>query len=541
MKHRLLYIPIAVLLLLSFADCAKKGNPSGGPRDTIPPKIVRSKPENYSTHFKGDEIEILFDEYIKLNNLGTELVISPPLTYDPIITPLNVSKTLKIKILDTLLPNTTYSFNFGRSIEDNNEGNVFEYFKYVFSTGSYIDSLTLKGRVRDAKLIAPEFPALVMLYEINESYSDSIVYSKKPTYVTVTKDSTGVFEFTNLKEGTYQLIALYEKTRNYTFQPESDKIGFAAQPVRLPSDSSYVLTLFKEDLPYRLSRPQQVNKNQIIFGYTGIADSFRIKPISEVPPDFEAISYHDRQKDSIHYWFKPETDRDSIVFEIKNNLKTDTAVVRIKNLYADSLKMTPLKTGTLKLKDSFKLAANTPLVDYNPEKLEVFTKDSTFLKPEISLDSRVNTAAVSFPKKEDDSYTLTVLPGAFTDFFGKTNDTLSFRVNTKPASEYGTLRVFLENISSYPVLIQLADQKYKVVSEAYLTEETENSVYFDELNPDTYYLRIIYDENNNRKWDSGNFLNRKMPEQIIYYPKLIEVRANWSLNETFILNNKNSN
>ena len=109
--------------MLSFVDCAKKGTPSGGPRDSIPPVIVRSSPENYSINFTGDEIEIRFDEYIKLKDINKELIISPPMKYAPIITPLSTSKRLKIKLLDTLKPNTTYSFNFGKSIVDNNEGN----------------------------------------------------------------------------------------------------------------------------------------------------------------------------------------------------------------------------------------------------------------------------------------------------------------------------------------------------------------------------------------------------------------------------------
>jgi hypothetical protein len=134
-KHRLLYIPIILLFLLSFVDCAKKGTPSGGPRDTIPPVIVKSSPENYSTNFEGKEIEIRFDEYIKLKDIQKELIISPPMKFNPVITPLSTSKSLKIKLIDTLKPNTTYSFNFGNSIVDNNEENKFPYFKYVFFHG----------------------------------------------------------------------------------------------------------------------------------------------------------------------------------------------------------------------------------------------------------------------------------------------------------------------------------------------------------------------------------------------------------------------
>jgi len=159
--YRLLYIPIVFLFLLSFTDCAKKGRPSGGLRDTIAPVILRSAPENFTTNFKNNEIRITFDEFIKLKDISKELIISPPLKYPPVITPLSVSKVLKIKILDTLKDNTTYSFNFGNSILDNNEGNLFPNYKYVFSTGSYIDSLTLKGTAIDALLPKTDFPTTV--------------------------------------------------------------------------------------------------------------------------------------------------------------------------------------------------------------------------------------------------------------------------------------------------------------------------------------------------------------------------------------------
>ncbi len=294
MKHRLLYIPIAFLFILSFADCAKKGTPSGGPRDTIPPVIVRSSPENYTTNFTGSEIEIRFDEYIKLKEVNKELIISPPMKYTPIITPLSTSKTLRIKILDTLKPNTTYSFNFGNSIVDNNEENKFEYYKYIFSTGSYIDSLKLSGRVKDAQLIAPEIPTTVMLYEANEAFTDSIIYSEKPTYITVTKDSTGVFELTNLKEGKYLLLALKEKNNDYIFQPQNDKIGFEKELITIPTDSSYTLTLFKETPDYKFVRASQVGKNHIVFGYEGRADSIDIELLSEKPGSDEyAIAFVD--------------------------------------------------------------------------------------------------------------------------------------------------------------------------------------------------------------------------------------------------------
>lgn len=533
MKHRLLYIPIAFLFMLSFVDCAKKGTPSGGPRDTIPPVIVRSSPENYSTNFTGDEIEIRFDEYIKLKDLTKELIISPPMKYTPIITPLSTSKTLKIKLIDTLKPNTTYSFNFGKSIVDNNEGNQFEYFKYIFSTGSYIDSLKLSGKVKDAQLISPEIPTTVMLYEANESFNDSLVYSEKPTYITVTKDSTGTFELTNLKEGNYLLLALKEKTNDYIFQPKNDKIGFLNEQVSVPSDSIYTLTLFKENPDYKLARPSQVGKNHIVFGYEGHADSLDVKLLSEVQQDYVATTFKDEKKDTLHYWFKPAIETDSLNFRVVNGNIIDTVTVRMRELYKDSLNISAVKTGVLKLKDTFKLRANTPLVSFDAEKFQVMAKDSSLVEATIKLNKEYNWAEVFFPKKEEESYSIELLPGALTDFFEKTNDTLNYSLNTRLSSDYGTLNLTLINVNRFPVIVQMLDSKYNVVAEEYLSEN--KTVFFDELSPDKYFLRIIYDDNQNGRWDTGSFLKRMEPEKIVYYPTQIEVRANWSLNETFTL------
>jgi hypothetical protein len=180
--HRLLYIPIALLFLLSFIDCAKKGRPTGGALDTIPPVILKTSPENYSINFSENEMRITFDEYIKLKELQKNLLISPPMTYAPVITPLSTSKTLKIQLLDTLKENTTYSINFGKSIVDNNEANAYDYYKYVFSTGSYIDSLKLSGTVGDIKFPKTTEPMTVMLYEMTEDFNDSLIYTEKPGF-----------------------------------------------------------------------------------------------------------------------------------------------------------------------------------------------------------------------------------------------------------------------------------------------------------------------------------------------------------------------
>ncbi len=533
MKHRLLYIPILFLFLLSFADCAKKGSPSGGKRDSIPPVIVKSSPENYSVNFVENEIRIYFDEYIKLKDLQKELIISPPFKNNPIITPTNASKILKIRILDTLLENTTYSLNFGNSIVDNNEENEFKYFKYVFSTGSYIDSLKVSGKVKDALLVRPEIPTTLLLHEIDDDFSDSLVLSEKPTYITTTRDSTSTFEFTNLKEGNYLLLALKEKNNDYTFQPQTDKIAFTQSIIRLPTDSTFTLNLFKEEANYSIARPKHESKHHITFGYQGDGDNLSLELLSEADENFEHTIYKDNKTDTLHYWFKPEIEADTLIFVAKNRDIVDTLNVRMRNLFKDSLEVSMLSPRVLTPKDTLKLAANTPLTLVDDEKITVLSRDSITIEASLKLAPENNLAYIIFPKQDEQSYRVQLFPGALTDYYSTSNDSLKFNVVTKAVSDYGTLTLNLNKVKKWPVIVQLINEKFKVISESKLSEN--KSLFFDYINPGKYYIRIVFDENKNGVWDTGNFLKRLAPEEIKYYPSLIEIRANWSLNETFIL------
>lgn len=516
------------------ANCAKKGTPTGGLRDTIPPVILKSVPENYTTNFKEKEIRIYFDEYIKLMDLQKNLIISPPLKYNPIITPLSTSKMLKITILDTLLENTTYSFNFDKSIVDNNEDNAFDYFKYVLSTGSYIDSLTVTGRITDAVLPTAEYPVAVMLYEVNEEFNDSMVFSKKPMYLAATRDSSNTFEITNVKEGKYLLLALKEKNNDYTFQPKNDKIGFVNEFIELPTDSAFTIPIFKELPDYSLARPSQTSKFHIVFGYEGDGSELELEPISAMPEGFHSVSVRDTERDSLHYWFKPEIVTDSLLFLAKNKARTDTLEVRMKNLFPDSLAISAFKTGTFIPRDTVKLKSSIPLVQIDDAQIRIMDNDSLAIAFETQLDTKNNLAEIHFQKKDDQRYKITLLPGALTDFYESKSDSLQFVIKTLANSDYGTLNLTLRNIDSYPVIVELVTDKYQVSARQIITQNTP--VYFDYIKPGNYFVRIIFDENANGIWDTGNFLRRIQPEKIIFYPTKLEIRANWSLNETFTLN-----
>jgi uncharacterized protein (DUF2141 family) len=534
MKGNFLYIIFLVLFSLSFIDCAKRGNPEGGPRDTIPPVIVRSIPENYSTQFKGNEIRIHFDEYIKLKNLQQQLIISPPLENQPTIEPFSTARFIRIVFNDTLRANTTYSINFGNSIVDNNEENPFEFFKYVLSTGSYIDSLKVLGSISDAKRIQAEENVTVMLYEVDENYTDSIIFKKKPYYVANTQRNPGFFSIENIKEGKYLLIALKDNNNNYTFEPKVDKIGFVEGFVNVPADTTFHLTLFKEIPKYKFVRASALNSQKIQFGFEGKSDSIKIELLSETPEDFRHTILREPKKDTLYYWFNQKFERDSLLFKVTNLDVVDTVQVRLSRAPVDSLSLSALKTGAIAFDELIEIGANTPIKTVLKEKIEVIDKDSTAVNFNLQVNSLHNIISLDFEKEERQAYTITFFPEAVTDFFGVVNDTVVFRSSTRTLADYGFLTFSIVNPKSYPILVQLVTEGGDMRKEQY-AQNGETSFYFENITPGNYYVRIIYDENENGKWDTGNFLKRRQPEEVVYFPKLLDIRANWTLNETFVL------
>jgi len=536
MNKRINTILIPVLALVFIISCAKKGSISGGEKDETPPVFVKAFPPNFSTNFDKKEIRIYFDEYIKLKDAQQQIIVSPPMDPKPTITPLGgASKYIKIQFEDTLLVNTTYSINFGESVEDNNEGNAYPFFRYVFSTGDFLDSLSIKGTITDAIKNEADPNITIALYEIDEEYSDSLVFNTVPRYVTNTLDST-VFNFYNLKKGKFKLIALKDASSNYLYEPKQDKIGFYEDIVTIPEDTAKIfnLNLFKEVLGYKALLPKQVSKNEFIFPFEGQLDSMKIKLLSDTPEDFKELVYKDQKKDTLHYWFKPFFETDSLIFEVTNTKGyRDTLITRFKDQYKDSLQLSSSIRSTVKLNQNYTFTANTPLDSINQEKITLTDKDTLNVPFSVKLDTSKNEAELIFDKAEDNSYTLQMLPEAVKDFIGNVNDTINFNFRTKKLADYGTIFLTLQNVKTYPVIVQVTNEKNDVISEK--IAEKEELITFDHLNPGKYLIRIMIDSNKNGKWDTGDFLKGIQPEVVRYFPDLIDVRANWELKQTFIL------
>lgn len=526
---------IYFLLLLVVVSCAKRGSITGGLKDTIAPVLKASFPKNFSTNFKENEIKLTFDEYIKLKDLKKQLIISPPMKNEPLISPLTSSKYITIKINDTLKPNTTYSFNFGQSVADNNEGNTLNQFKYIFSTGNNIDSLAIAGKIKDAYNKEVESFVSVMLYEVNDTYKDSIVYNETPRYVTNTLDSLKTFRLENIKAGKYLLVAMKDYNNNNKYNPKKDKIGFHKEFITIPNDTIYELELFKETLPFKAFKPNQVSGNRLVMPYEGNLHSANERPKIVLKNKDEIIPTILTQlpkKDSLQIWYKP-IKADSLSIEVNKDKYTGTFNFKIKDQKKDSLSIVAKPNAILNFRDRFTLETATPLVNFDKSKIKILTKDSVDVPFTSEYDEFNQKLYLDFKKEPSEKYNFTLLPGALTDFYEKSNDTLRYKLDTKSTTEYGNLNVTLENVKHFPVLVELTNAKGEVLTSQYT--ESNPVITFSLLEPALFSLRAIYDENKNKTYDPGNFLEKKYAEEVIYFSKEIDVRANWDVEQPFDL------
>ena len=264
----LFYIPAVLLLAyiisITGTGCAQIGAPTGGPRDSLAPVLVTASPKLLATNFTGNKITLIFDEYINVLEVQKNVLVSPyPKTF-PIIDFKLKSVTIKLK--DTLLENTTYAINFGNAIVDNNEGNPFKEFTYVFSTGKMIDSLKLSGTVLMAETGKPDSTLQALLYR---NGNDSSVEKRKPDYIAKI-NSDGRFTFTNLSNGRYKIYALKDGDGGKTYNSKIESFAFANADiiVSAKNDSVHLFAYEEEKEKKKLPSPTARTAADKKFKYT---------------------------------------------------------------------------------------------------------------------------------------------------------------------------------------------------------------------------------------------------------------------------------
>jgi uncharacterized protein (DUF2141 family) len=525
----------AALLLLILASCAKRGNITGGAKDTIAPVLTASFPKNFSTEFKANTVKLTFNEFIKLKDLRKQLIISPPMKNEALILPVTPSKIITIKINDTLQDNTTYSFNFGQSMADNNEGNPYNQFKYIFSTGKIIDSLAIGGRVKDAYFKDVESFVSVMLYDVNKNYNDSIVYKQMPRYVTNTLDSLKTFRLENLKSGKYLLVAMKDYNSNNKFDPKKDKIGFYKQFISIPNDTVYELELFKENLPFKAFKPSQASGNRLLLGYEGNIKLKENRPqivLKNKEQILPSVTTELPKKDSLQVWYRP-IKTDSLALELTQNKYHTTFTFKVRDQKKDTLSIKAVQPGILNFRERFSLSSATPLTKIDKTKITLFNKAKETIPFTTEYDEFHQLLYLDFKKEENESYKLSFSKGAVTDFYEKSNDSVSVKFSTRAFADYGNLVVNLQNVKHFPVIVELTNSKGDAVATAYTDKNT--NLNFSLLDPAKYTLRAIYDDNRNTIYDPGNFLAKQYAEEVIYFSKEVDVRANWDVVQAFDL------
>ncbi len=537
---------LLMLTILTVISCARQGSPTGGPKDETPPVFLKADPDTLATNVDVNlqEATINFDEYILLKEYSKNVVVSPSFQIPPIVTPQALAKKyISIKFQEPLLPNTTYSFNFGDAIQDFNENNKLSNFQYVFSTGSFIDSLKVTGRVNSSYDFKLPEKILVGLYKIDSTYKDSIILQKKPYYIARANDK-GEYQLNYLASGKYKLIAFEDKVENVMYDYGKERLAFHNEPIELNANQQINLNLFNQKPAYRKPEASFKQEGLIVFKTTGATDDVTITPVGK---EFKTAYIQKFPKqDSINFWFNPKVD--TIVGKsAKLNFKVQhkDQIDEISALYSKSnterkLEFKALNDQKLAPNKPFKVQANAPIKSLDLSKIYVF-KDTVSIPFKVSIDTvNAQNLNFAFDKNLDEKFEVNIYPNALTDVLGEKNDTLAYPIKMGTRGDFGHLKLTLQNTPSKPFILQFlkTDKDYTVLEELY-NPANKNYFEFNFIEPGEYLFRLLVDENENGKWDTGDYLSGKQPEPIYLYPEPIKIRAMWDATETWVLGEAN--
>ena len=561
---RHIFQALAFILMLGFTQCANVVSPTGGPKDTIPPVVLQSQPDNQSANFSEKEIHITFDEFVTLNNPNNNILISPPLENKPEYK-LN-GKSLIIKFKESLRPETTYSINFGEAIKDLHEGNLFKDYSFVFSTGEMIDTLSLEGKVLQADNLKPSADFFVMLYsDDNDTIGiDSLPYFVKPNYVTKS-NKEGLFNFSGLKENDYLIFALKDENSNMKFDLPNESIAFLDSLVKPVNDSqlkidndsivddsvkqdvkkdiSYTLYSFlEEDSIQKLLKKEVPEEGLLRFAFRYPAQDVKIEVLEKMPDSFAIYPIHSMNYDSILWYFTPN--KDSLFLTINyDTLINDTSVISLKprvnqgrrkkkDEAPKSLNIsTNIIGGKLKPEESLYLSFKEPVTDINMRDTNWYIVGKDTIINQLHFE-KIDSFGLRYKFDEtfepEQSYKIIIPDSVFYSFRGTTNDTTEISFKVAELSQYGNLYVTVEVPEDVQqVIVELLDDKDKLVDKQIVA--TTSKVSFQYLTPKKYKLRATLDKDGNGRWSPGDFGKKILPESVIYHKDVFDIKANWDI------------
>lgn len=528
-------LPLAIITTAMLYGCAQPAAPEGGPRDTEAPVVEKAVPANYSVNFNSKTILLEFNEYIRLNNLNQKLLISPYMEEKPEVS--IKGKSLYIELQEDPEPGITYTLHFADAIVDNNEGNPLENFKYVFSTGDFIDSMRFSGKIVQAQNLEPAEGVYMMLYSSKE---DSVPYLQTPSYLSKT-DEKGMFRISNIKKGKYKAFALKDQNSNYLFDLPNEEIAFTDSLIKADTtDQEPVFRLFEEDhkKQYLKSfKADQYGRFSLVFNLP--VKNLGVSPLNQSFKKQWFIRENNAERDSITYWLTGISGMDSLKLKITDRDSIlDTLHFKLpekSKLKKDSLEITSnISSAPFDLHKNIDLILSHPIIDYDTSRIS-FMEDSIPVKPQVVFhDSALRVFELHHDWKENTDYRLMIPPGTFSDIFEMSNDSFLVSFKTQKKNFYASLSLKINMEEESPKILQLLDEKNSVVREIFL-EKGETKVSLNHLKAGKYKLKLILDENSNKTWDTGNYIKSLQPEKVILYKKDIDLKANWEQEIEWVL------
>ncbi len=539
MKRFLFLVFISFLL----ASCARVGSPVGGAKDSIPPQVTGSNIDSPRINVPRDirELRIDFDEYIVLKDINKQLIISPPLQKITKILPSGMgNKYVLIKWADTLQANTTYNFNFGNAIVDNNEGNALTYYNFAFSTGEKIDSLYISGELKslfkekDKK--EEEGSLVVGLYQ----EKDSMNYRQKPYYITKA-DPDGYYELNYLAPGNYHILAFEDSNANSVYDFGKEKVGFLKEKITLnKSVSGLNIDLYPSKKPLKYVEMKEI-PGGILMTFEGNPADVKIVSLNEKLKDYKIT--HLPKSDSATIWFNATeqnigiTSNENLKFSYDAGIKKDTVSLFYRYNAKNEMSIANNRGNLLAPKQDFVVTSNYLVDKIQPEKW-ILVSDS--LKQDFTAEiSKKNPFEIHIQSdfKEGKKYSLTIPKETASSYYETLKKSYRFDFEADKIENYGDLSVILENEPKNKFWIQMVNENGTV---AYSQYGLEKNINFKSLKPGKYDLRIMVDENENGIWDYADFAENIFAEPVYLLDKKIEIRPLWEIRETWILASQKS-
>ncbi|MBO3698758.1 Ig-like domain-containing protein [Roseivirga sp. E12] len=524
---------LSLILLLFIGSCARVGAPTGGPEDETPPVLISSTPEAGTTNFEGQTIQLSFDERIITRSIETDLIITPKPagTYRARVN----KNVLSLSFTEPFQENTTYNLSFGSTIQDITNNNPAEGINLSFSTGEYIDSLTIAGKVLNLYTQDPIENLLVSLY----SESDSLDILTGPASYYSRTDSAGNYNFRNLPSGQFRVYAVRDKNNNSQADSESELYGFYPDTLSLSSSLTNIDFTIQSLNTERIRTVSARN-----FGiYYDISFNKSVSNFEIVEGEDLIYSIPEASKVRFYPMDRPTSDTTQLIFSVKDSLNSvflDTVQVSFNESRLDpaafSFEVSP-STNQLPPKDTISISFNKPVLQFNADSL-YYQLDSTTthqIDPTLISWDKLNTQA-SFPIDIVELLNRVSSPNIFLVF--KTGAFISADNDTSIQQDKSISLLTTDDsaviggsvVSDHEqIIVQLLDSRTHDV----VRTSNSKEFLFTYLSAGRYMIRVIKDINGNGKWDIGNLLNWESPEPAKFYfddfykTKFIEVRKNW--------------